>query len=274
MQVKFWGVRGSIPVPEADKLKVGGNTSCVEVLTDSGKRLILDAGTGIRAVGHAVSQELQKGVNQDIILLLSHTHWDHIQGLTFFTPLFNQAATIRIYGPARANRKLEQLISGQMEYDYWPIKLSQLPCNLKFFELKEGIYTFDDGLKITSKRHIHPGGAFGYRIEAEGKTVVYCTDTEHFQNQVDKRVVELSADADVLIHDSQYMDNEMEFKLGWGHSSWQQCVQVANEARVKTLVLFHHDPMRTDDACVEIENQAKAARAGTLLSREGMVLKV
>lgn len=273
MQVKFWGVRGSIPVPEADKLKVGGNTSCVEVLSDSGKRLILDAGTGIRNLGHVISQEMSKGAGQEVILLLSHTHWDHIQGLTFFGPLFNQAATVKIYGPARANRKLEQLISGQMEYDYWPIKLSQLPCNLKFIELKEGDFTID-GFKISTRRHIHPGGAFGYRIEADGKCVVYCTDTEHFQNQVDKRVVELSQDADLLIHDSQYMDEEMEFKLGWGHSSWQQCIQVANESRAKTLALFHHDPGRTDDACAAIEARAKAARQSAVLSRENMTLRI
>lgn len=274
MQVKYWGVRGSIPVPEADKLGVGGNTSCVEVQNDAGKRIILDAGTGIRALGHVISQEMSQGANDEILLLLSHTHWDHIQGLTFFGPLFNQAATVRVYGPARANRRLEQLISGQMEYDYWPIKLSQLPCKLKFIELKEEVYAFDNGFKVTAKRHIHPGGAFGYRIEADGKSVVYCTDAEHFQNQVDNRVVELAANCDLLIHDSQYMDEEMEFKLGWGHSSWQQCIQVANEAKAKTLALFHHDPMRTDDACAEIEAKAKAVRASTVLARENMVMKV
>lgn len=274
MRLKFWGVRGSVPVPEIDKMKIGGNTSCLELMVDDDRRIIFDAGSGIRGLGRKIAGEISAGKQEEILLFLSHTHWDHIQGLVFFTPLFIQGTRMRIIGPARANRTLEHLVSGQMEYDYWPVKLSQLPANIVFEEWKEGTYRVLGDVEIVCKRHIHPGGAMGYRINYGGKSFVYSTDTEHFKNQMDKRVIELAKDADVMVHDAQYKDEEMDFKLGWGHSSWQQAVQTANEAGVKKLVLFHHDPVRSDDQCEEIERLAQAQRPDAVLAREGMELEI
>lgn len=274
MLVRFWGVRGSVPTPDMDKMGVGGNTSCVEVEIDENRRIILDAGSGLIKLGAKIKQELINGKTKEIVFFLSHTHWDHIQGFPFFGPALIPGTNIIIYGPARANRTLSKVLSGQMDYDYFPVKFSQLPSNIIFKELPEGLHTLWGDIKITTRRHIHPGIAFGYRIEYNGKILVYSTDTEHFQNQMDKRVIELSKDADVLIHDAQYCDEEMEFRLGWGHSSWQQAIIVAKEANVKKLVLFHHDVMRTDDRAYAIEKKAQAQFKDVVLAREKMEIEL
>lgn len=269
MKTRIWGARGSITTPEANKLKVGGNTSCLE-LEYSGGRIILDAGTGIRPLGKKIAREILSGGGQrDITIVLSHTHWDHIQGFPFFAPVFLSGVNIHIYGPVKANRRLEQTLSGHMEYDYWPVKFSHLAARFYFHELTEGTHALLDGVSVTCRRHIHPGVAFGYRIEADGKTMVYSTDTEHFQNSLDHRVVELSEGADLLVHDAQYTDDEIQSRYGWGHSTWQQAVQVAREAHVRKLVLFHQDPERADDAAMALEAQAADALPGTALGIEG-----
>lgn len=268
MKVKFWGVRGSIPTPDANKMKVGGNTTCLELTLDD-KRIILDMGTGLRALGKVVAKEIKSGVNKEIIILLSHTHWDHIQGFPFFDPVYFPTSNITIFGPAKANRKLESLLAGQMEYDYFPVKFSHIPSKMKFFELGEGFHTIAEGVQVLAKRHIHPGMALGYRIIYKGKSLVFSTDTEHFHNVIDKRVVELSEGADVLVHDAQYTDEEMGTRLGWGHSTWGQAIQVGQEAKVKKLLLFHADPERTDDQAFAIEQEAKKIFPYSQLAIEG-----
>lgn len=273
MRIRFWGVRGSVPTPEADKLKVGGNTSCVEVRAAS-HCIILDMGTGLIPLGKKLAQEIKDGTLTEIIILLSHTHWDHIQGLPFFAPAYIPGMKITIYGPSKANRRLELVLAGQMEYDYFPVKFSHLPAKIDFRELPEGVHQLREGVKVSARRHIHPGVAYGFRIEAEGKKLVYSTDTEHFQDMIDKRVVELSEDADLLIHDAQYCESEMGFKLGWGHSTWRQAVQVCLEAKAKKLALFHHDQDRTDSACDEIETEAKIALPSAFLAREGLEIEI
>ncbi len=272
MLVRFWGVRGSIPVPEKEKLQVGGNTSCVEVEVHDKLRLILDMGTGIRLLGKKIVQEIKAGIEKENIILLSHTHWDHLQGFPFFDPIFMPNVHILLYGPSKANRKLERVLSGQMEYDYWPVKFSQLPSHLDFNELSEGVSELRPGVTVQAARHIHPGVAFGYRITYQGKSIVYSTDTEHFKNQMDQRVIDLAQDCDLLIHDAQYTDEELDFKLGWGHSSWMQAIKVAKEAHVKRLALFHQDPTRTDEQAFEIEKQAKAMLPQAFLAREGLTV--
>jgi phosphoribosyl 1,2-cyclic phosphodiesterase len=268
MKLKFWGVRGSIPTPDANKMKVGGNTTCLE-LTLGEQRVILDMGTGARALSKIVAKEIKAGSNREIIIILSHTHWDHIQGFPFFDPIYFPNANISIYGPAKANRKLSELMAGQMEYDYFPVKFSHIPSKIKFFELGEGIHTIAPGIDVLAKRHIHPGTALGYRIMHQGKSLVFSTDTEHFHNVIDKRVVELSEGADVLVHDAQYTDEEMPSRLGWGHSSWRQAVQVGQEAKVKKLILFHADPERTDEGAFAIEAEAKRIFTESSLAIEG-----
>ncbi len=274
MLVRFWGVRGSTPTPEKNKLEVGGNTSCVEVEVNDALRIILDMGTGLRLLGKKIVQEIKDGSTRENIILLSHTHWDHLQGFPFFDPIFIPELPVQIYGPTKANRKLERVLGGQMEYDYWPVKVSQLPCKLTFHELNEGATEIRPGVSVQSCRHIHPGVAFGYRITYQGHSVVYSTDTEHFRNQMDKRVIELSQGTDLLIHDAQYTDDELDFRLGWGHSSWMQAVQVAKLAGVKKLALFHQDPNRTDAEAQVLEKNAVELFPAAVMAREGMAIKL
>jgi ribonuclease BN (tRNA processing enzyme) len=161
-----------------------------------------------------------------------------------------------------------------MEYDYFPVKFSHLPARMKFFELDEGIHNILDGVQIISKRHIHPGVAFGYRIQYNGRSMVYSTDTEHFHNVIDKRVIELAEGTDVLIHDAQYTDDEIGFRLGWGHSTWSQAIQVAREAKAKKLLLFHSDPDRTDEDSFRIEKEAQALFPVTELATEKKIIEI
>jgi phosphoribosyl 1,2-cyclic phosphodiesterase len=262
-----------VSTPEQNKLQVGGNTSCVELDTGS-RRIILDAGTGIRLLGKSVAKDIIAGKTRDITLFLSHTHWDHIQGFPVFAPAFLSDANIHVYGPAKANRKLEQLFSGQLAYDYWPVKLNHFPAKIHFTELKEGTHHFPDGLAVTARRHIHPGVAFGYRFEYEGKSLVYCTDVEHFQNHLDERVIDLASNADLLIHDAQYDENELDSRLGWGHSTWKQAVDVALAAKAKRVALFHMDPDRNDENCARMEKDAQAIFPGAFMAREGLTVEL
>ncbi len=274
MLIKFWGVRGSVPTPDADKMQVGGNTACIE-LNNGKSRLILDMGTGIRGLGKIVAKEIGKlPEKKEIFILLSHTHWDHIQGFPFFGPIFMNNANINILGPERANRKLGDLLAGQMEYDYFPVKFTHVPAKINVFELSEGHHRIFDGLQISAKRHIHPGVTFGYRIQFDNTSIVYSTDTEHYQNVIDKRVVDIAEGADILIHDAQYTDEEIGFRLGWGHSTWRQSIQVAQEAKVKKLVLFHSDPDRSDDDSFKIENEAQKIFPSACLARDSLELEL
>ncbi len=273
MKLKFWGVRGSIPTPEEDKMKIGGNTSCIELMLGE-RRIILDMGTGIRGLGKVIVPEIESGKTSEIIIFLSHTHWDHIQGFPFFNPIYMPNVKIIIYGPEKANRHLQVLLEGQMEYDYFPVKFSHLPAKIEFHELSEGFHTIMDGVKIEARRHIHPAIAYTYRIEHNGRSLVYSTDTEHFHDVIDKRVVSISKDADMLIHDSQYTDKVIGFRLGWGHSTWKQAVKVASEAGVDKLVLFHFDPDQSDDDIFKVEEEAKRFFPNTILAREGLQVEI
>ncbi len=269
MKVKFWGVRGSIPVPGPHTARIGGNTPCVEVHTADRELIILDAGTGIRALG----LELGQTPNQRMIavLLFSHTHWDHIQGLPFFSPARLRHNRMVIMGERRLGKRLEGVLAGQMSDVYLPFTLEDLHADLLIKEVHDGErIVAGDRTTILPRRIPHPGGAFGYRIDCQGKTVVYASDVNHPPGRLDPRVLDLAQDADLLIHDAQFTPEEKEIRAAWGHSSWLEAVQVAQAAGVRRLVLFHHDPDHTDDQLEEIERQAQAQFSSTLLAREGM----
>lgn len=270
MMVRFWGVRGSSPLTDRDKLEVGGNTSCVEVSIDENKKIILDGGTGIRMLGKEIVEEFKKTKKAPkLYIFFSHTHWDHIQGFIFFAPIYIPNFEMHLFGPGRASRHFAEVFSGQMQYDYWPVKLSHLPAKIHFYDLSDGEYQCD-GIRIQTKRHIHPGIAYTYRIEYANKVLVYATDTEHFRNNLDERVVNMARGANLLIHDAQYTDTEIETRLGWGHSTWSQAIQVAQQAGVEKLALFHHDPDRKDEDCFAIEREAQRIFPPTFLAREGI----
>ena len=260
MKIKFWGVRGSIAAPGKDTVRYGGNTLCTEV-REGDTEIILDAGTGIRALGNDLIKRFgPNGINAH--LFLSHTHWDHIQGFPFFAPAYIPGNKIDICAAEKVDTSLEQTLAGQMLYQYFPISLKQLGASIQFHDLKEG-QTFEI---VGQKPYMHPinvkniklnhpfPGVFAYRIDGLGfvdsvlknESLVYATDTEHY-DCLDHRLVKLAEGADVLIYDSQYTPKEYETKLSWGHSTGQKGVETAKAAHVKRLVLYHHDPTHTDD---------------------------
>lgn len=269
MKVIFWGVRGSIPVPGPDTVRVGGNTACVEIQTVDREVIIIDAGTGIRLLGVDLAQRPTERLIA--VLLFSHTHWDHIQGLPFFTPATERQNRVVVLGERRMDRRLEQILADQMVDAYLPFTLEDLRADLLIKEVHDGEkLVIGDTTSVLPKRLHHPGGVFGYRITCQGKTVVYASDVSHPAEEPDSDLVDLAREADLLIHDAQYTPEEKQQYADWGHSSWTDAVAVAQQANVQQLALFHHDPLHTDDELEEIERQAQSVFAGTFLAREGM----
>ena len=275
MKVTFYGTRGSIPVPEPDFVQVGGNTSCVLFTSSNGRIAIFDAGTGIRKLGNDLLARSHEQYD-NIFIALSHTHWDHIQGFPFFRPAFdpNRHFTITIIGRYRQTRNLEDIFSMQMQREYFAVPLEKMGARMTFFAPEAAHYTTPiTGNKVVTLRHNHPGGAYSYRIEGEGKIFVYCTDVEHADG-IDPNVVALSRNADLLIHDAQFTPEELKARKGWGHSSWEQAVEVAEQAGVKKLALFHHDPEHTDSFLFRMEEECQRRFPEAFLSREGMEIEV
>jgi phosphoribosyl 1,2-cyclic phosphodiesterase len=271
MRIAFWGVRGSIASPGPETSGVGGNTSCVEVRCGE-TRLILDAGTGIRRLGDALLAEGPV----DAAVLLSHVHWDHIQGLPFFVPAYLPSSRLRIYGGAAGGATLAGVLAGQMTAPVFPVRLDELGAKLGIHEVRSGD-TFDVGEAVVRVARLnHPGGVFAYRIEHEGRSVVYATDTEHYAC-VDPTLRALAEGADLLVYDSQYTPEEYRgdrgrSRVGWGHSTYVAGAELARAAGVGRYVLFHHDPQRDDAGVAEIERRARELFPASIAAREGMVL--
>ena len=269
MKVKFWGVRGSFPVPGPDTVRVGGNTSCVEVETADRDVLILDAGMGIRLLG----QDLDRRSHSRLIavLLFSHTHWDHIQGLPFFSPARLRHNRLVIMGERRVGKHLEQVLAGQMSDAYLPFTLDDLHADLLIKEVHDGEQiVIGNHTTVLPARLSHPAGVFGYRIRCKDRVLTYATDVNHPQGSLDQRVVELARNADLLSHDAHFTPEEKKERPDWGHASWLEAVEVAKAAGARRLALFHHHPEHTDDDLEEIERQAQELLPGTFLAREGM----
>lgn len=273
MKVKFWGVRGSFPVPGPDTVRVGGNTPCVEVETAEREVLILDAGMGIRLLGLDLARRSHSRLIA--VLLFSHTHWDHIQGLPFFTPARLRHNRLVIMGQRRVGKHLEQVLAGQMSDSYLPFTLDDLHADLLIKEVHDGEQlVIGNYTTVLPARLLHPAGVFGYRIRCGDRVLVYATDVNHPLTGLDPRVIELARDADLLIHDAQFTPEEKQERPEWGHSSWLEAVEVGKAAGVRRLALFHHDPEHTDDDLEEIERQAQQLLPCAFVAREGMEIEL
>jgi phosphoribosyl 1,2-cyclic phosphodiesterase len=267
MEVRFWGVRGSIAVSGAAYARAGGNTSCVEVRA-GGERLILDGGTGLRALGDTLVDK--EGRTQAIrtTLLFSHVHWDHIQGVPFFGPAFHPGSELLLVGATRDGVDLRGALARQMRAPNFPVDLDALRARVTYRAAATG-EPFEVGpFRVTATDLSHPNGVLAWRVEAEGRAVVYATDTEH-GGAIDPRLVALARGADLLVHDAQYTDEEYATRRGWGHSTWREAVEVARRAEVARLALFHHDPRRDDDTLAIVEDRARACLPGAFAAREG-----
>jgi phosphoribosyl 1,2-cyclic phosphodiesterase/CheY-like chemotaxis protein len=288
MLVRFWGTRGSIAKPGLGTLRYGGNTSCVELRSSSGTLVVLDCGTGAHGLGQALVSGGPEPVNGHI--LIGHTHWDHIQGFPFFAPLFVRGNEWHVYGPRGVGSSLRESLSGQMQSSYFPITLNELGATLHYHDLVEGTLEIGD-IHVTTRYLHHPALTLGYRLEADGVTVVYSTDHEpHSTPHVagtgappvgeDARHAQFLANADLVIHDAQYTAGDLPAKRGWGHSTAEYAVETGVSAGVRRLALFHHDPTRSDEAVDRIVAGARdlVARLGgdteVFAAAEGQVLEL
>ncbi len=270
-RVRFWGVRGSTPTPMADHMKYGGNTPCVEVETQNGTIIILDGGTGLRLLGDAlISRAKATGTAIQANLLLSHFHWDHIQGFPFFRPIYSDQNSFTIGAALPETQFLKLAFQGQFIYPYFPVLHSQLGAKIEFFQFSQDPVEFHD-VHLSSRRLNHPQGCSGFRLELNSRVLVYATDHEHGNPEADRAVRELARGASLLISDAQYTPEEYSHgKAGWGHSTWPDVISIARDANVKELVLTHHDPWRNDEGLAEIEEKAKAEFPNCRTAREGM----
>jgi len=274
MKVKFYGVRGSVPVCGPEFQRYGGNTTCLRIAREKAKRIwIIDAGTGIRKLGKDLMRE---GYKQEVINIgFTHFHWDHIQGFPFFAPCFNkdQIIGIMMMGSERKSKNLKEIFSVQMQADYFPVQLDNMGAQFQFFYLgnKEIFY----GVTATAvpQHHQYPGGSYGFRLEDDSQVLAICTDVEHI-NGIDESIVELARNADLLIHDGQYTDEEYVKYRGWGHSTWRTAVEVAKRANVKKLIITHHDPDHDDDMLDSMESECQKEFPNSVFAKEGMEVQV
>ncbi len=245
MKVRFWGVRGSTPTASRENLRYGGNTSCMEVRTGNGDLYIFDCGTGLRALGKRLLEEYGHA-SINAFVFLSHYHWDHIQGIPFFEPLYNPENYFFFHSFPSHAQTVQRALEEQMTDPYFPVNMEAMAAHRHFYNLSTDRLSFNDAT-LRSARLNHPQGCLGYRMESGGKVVVYATDNEPGVPETDRNVRQLAEGADVLIYDAQYTPLEyVNFKKGWGHSTWREAVSIAQDAGVKKLVLFHHDPDHND----------------------------
>jgi phosphoribosyl 1,2-cyclic phosphodiesterase len=275
MRVKFWGVRGSTPTPQAENMRYGGNTSCVEVRV--GEQLyIFDCGTGFRVLGQQLQDEFgEKKLPLSAHVFVSHFHWDHIQGIPFFRPLYDRADSQFLFHCSSRTRSLKQVMDEQMASPYFPVNLSQMQAQQKFYDIDSGRLKLEDGVQIQTSWLNHPQGCMGFRMETKDGVLVYATDNEPGDAAFDKSVRKLAEGADVLIYDAQYLPEEYAAeKRGWGHSHWREAVNVVMESGAKELVLFHHDPDHTDVVIDKIVHDARNYYPKVRAAAEGMEIRI
>jgi phosphoribosyl 1,2-cyclic phosphodiesterase len=307
MKVIFWGVRGSIPTPGPQTVKYGGNTTCFEVRLNDGRVIVIGAGSGIRALGNKLVKEDMKKGPLNLDLFVSHTHWDHIMGFPFFTPIYIPRNRIRVHGPVNiGDESLESVFALQMSYNYFPMRADELSADITYEILKEKTFKLYDDVKVTTKILNHPVIDLGYRIEADGAVFVTAYDHEPFRNLFDgnpededydevakiegekaatinnRKIQQFIQGADLLIHDSQYTNKEyLASKIGWGHSPIEYVLKSTIKAGVKRLALHHHDPTRPDIELDAIERvakkrvaQIKRTNMEVFVAREGLEVEL
>ena len=273
MRVKFWGVRGSTPTPQAENLRYGGNTSCVEVRLGD-QIFIFDCGTGFRVLGQQLEREFGERPFTAHVFV-SHFHWDHIQGMPFFRPLYDSPGSQFIFHSSGRRRNLEQVMAEQMAAPYFPVDLDHMKAKRSFYNIENGCLPMEDGVKIKTAYLNHPQGCLGFRLETKEGVLVYATDNEPGDEKFDKAVRKLAEGADILIYDAQYLPEEYEARRrGWGHSHWREAVNVVMESGAKELILYHHDPEHTDAIVDKVVENARSYYPKVRAAAEGMEIQI
>jgi phosphoribosyl 1,2-cyclic phosphodiesterase len=274
-KLSFWGVRGSTPTVDPATWRYGGNTPCLELIAPDGTQMILDCGTGLRMLGSRWGIQ-DGGRTPETHILVTHYHWDHIQGIPFFSPLYSEHNQFHFYSfrsKYLGRDSLKQVFETQMALPYFPVDMSAMNAKRKFQEVAGGDTFMIGENKITTRSLNHPQGCLGFRIEMSVGTVAYATDNEPGDPELDKSLRELVADADIFINDAQYTPEQLaSTRRGWGHSTWAEGVRVARETNAKTLVLFHHDPDSTDRMVDSLLRQAREEFDSVFAASEGMVI--
>ena len=248
LEIKFWGTRGSIPSPGKNTVKYGGNTTCVELILNDNTLVIFDAGTGIKNLGQKI---IKNGNPKKMRIFFTHSHWDHIQGFPLFTPAYYDDMEIQIYACEPIANYLKDILTQQMDSRFFPVKFDELKAKIIFKKITKKNFQLNDAT-VSYIKNNHPGTAFGFKVMEADKKIVFITDNELYANGGNSvthwyEFVDFCKDADLLIHDAHYLPDEMIETAGWGHSSYQQALNLGIEANVKHLIFFHHEPDRTDD---------------------------
>jgi phosphoribosyl 1,2-cyclic phosphodiesterase len=298
LTVRFWGVRGSLPTPGADTVIYGGNTSCLEVRADE-RLIIIDLGTGVRPLGDwLIENDLKKYGKIKADIFLTHTHWDHVMGFPMFNPIYINSTELNITGPvSMENEDLESIIGNQLSHKYWPVRASELAAKIEYNQIKETKIDLGDGLTIVSKFLNHPIFCLGYRINYKNKSIVTIYDHEPFRNlftanpdepefdkeaseegeitakEENEKIRQFIKGADILIHDAQYTREEYIKHTGWGHCSYEHAIKTTDGINVKKLVLFHHEPSRTDSQLEQIEKEFANNTPSVIMAAEGSTLE-
>lgn len=276
IKIKFWGVRGSRPTPRKDTILFGGNTSCIQMQL-GGRNFIFDGGTGLAELGKAmVKSQLGQGE-----IFFSHLHWDHIQGIPFFTPLYVKGNSFRLYGEDKEGMKFEEAIKSQMMPPWFPVTMDTMNADYEFISIGPKMeLTFDEDIRVKTFALNHPNQSLAFRIEKGNSSVVYCTDTEPVEEDRKAKFYDFLRAADVLIYDSHFTDEEYyglvdgEHKKKWGHSTWEEGVRISREADIAYLLLFHHKEDRTDEELKEIQQQSQGKFKNSLVAMEGMTIEI
>ncbi len=266
-KITFWGVRGSFPTPDSNKIDFGGDTSCVSIETND-QILILDMGTGVRNLGqHIISYpDSPKIIN----IFLSHYHWDHMFGLLMFAPLFSDKYEINIYGK-KDRMKLEDIINHMLDPIFWPASFDDFKAKLNFHTIEDEMH-LSDNLIVKSQIHHHPNGAFSYKILIDDKKITYITDCEYISGKISGKLTNFAKNSDLLIHDSHFSKEDLPSHKGWGHSSWDQAVEIAEKSNSKQLALYHYNPDYDDEKIKLIEKQAQKIFKQTIAPKQGLVI--
>jgi phosphoribosyl 1,2-cyclic phosphodiesterase len=275
VKLRFWGVRGSTPTVDKATWRYGGNTPCLELTTPEGARVILDCGTGLRMLGRHL-ESAPESHRIESYVFVTHYHWDHIQGFPFFSPLYSEQNRFHFYSfrsEYLGRDSLKRVFEAQMAHPYFPVDISAMSAPREFTEVSGGDQFDVPGARVTARWLHHPQGCLGFRFETSAGTVAYATDNEPGNPKLDQSLRELASGADIFINDAQFTPEQLATKRkGWGHSSWLEGAKIAEEAGVKNLVLFHHDPDSTDKMVDSILREARGKFANVWAAAEGMVM--